>query len=215
MTIEEKKLAEAEARELIDDLLRSAGWSVQDYQNEDYKTFEQKLFSELTPVSELQEICMTLAHLPTKRAQELLAQFRQSERASEVGWLECAVDEGQFHYLLPENEQEEHDLLTLKVIQELEDAIVDLQIKYDEGQLFLKKRQIEHDAILELIKQGELDEEEALGFEDFRMVEESQLEDLAKEIAVKEKTVAQLKKSIQTTKYQNIDMTFIRHIHFL
>ena len=26
----------------------------QDYQNEDYKTFEQKLFSELTPVSELQ-----------------------------------------------------------------------------------------------------------------------------------------------------------------
>ena len=207
-------MAEAEARELIDDLLRSAGWSVQDYQNEDYKTFEQKLFSELTPVSELQEICMTLAHLPTKRAQELLAQFRQSERASEVGWLECAVDEGQFHYLSPENEQEEHDLLTLKVIQELEDAIVDLQIKYDEGQLFLKKRQIEHDAILELIKQGELDEEEALGFEDFRMIEESQLEDLAKEIAVKEKTVAQLKKSIQTTKYQNIDMTFIRHIHF-
>lgn len=185
----------------------------QDYQNEDYKTFEQKLFSELTPVSELQEICMTLAHLPTKRAQELLAQFRQSERASEVEWLECAVDEGQFHYLSPENEQEEHDLLTLKVIQELEDAIVDLQIKYDEGQLFLKKRQIEHDAILELIKQGELDEEEALGFEDFRMVEESQLEDLAKEIAVKEKTVAQLKKSIQTPKYQNIDMTFIRHIH--
>jgi hypothetical protein len=186
----------------------------QDYQNEDYKTFEQKLFSELTPVSELQEICMTLAHLPTKRAQELLAQFRQSERASEVEWLECAVDEGQFHYLSPENEQEEYDLLTLKVIQELEDAIVDLQIKYDEGQLFLKKRQIEHDALLELIKQGELDEEEALGFEDFRMVEESQLEDLAKKIAVKEKTVAQLKKSIQTAKYQNVDMTFIRHIHF-
>ena len=26
----------AEARELIDDLLRSAGWSMQDYQNEDF-----------------------------------------------------------------------------------------------------------------------------------------------------------------------------------
>ena len=36
MTVEEKKLAEAEARELIDDLLSSAGWSVQDYQNEDF-----------------------------------------------------------------------------------------------------------------------------------------------------------------------------------
>ena len=36
MTLEEKKLAEAEARELIDDLLSAAGWSVQDYQNEDF-----------------------------------------------------------------------------------------------------------------------------------------------------------------------------------
>jgi type I restriction enzyme R subunit len=33
---EVNKLAEAEARELIDDLLKSAGWSVQDYQKEDF-----------------------------------------------------------------------------------------------------------------------------------------------------------------------------------
>ena len=31
-----KKFAEAEVREFIDDLLRSAGWSVQDYQHEDF-----------------------------------------------------------------------------------------------------------------------------------------------------------------------------------
>ena len=36
MTIEEKNLAEAEAREIIDELLISAGWSVQDYRNEDF-----------------------------------------------------------------------------------------------------------------------------------------------------------------------------------
>ena len=36
MSLEEKNLAEAEARKFIDDLLISAGWSVQDYRNENF-----------------------------------------------------------------------------------------------------------------------------------------------------------------------------------
>ena len=37
---------------------------------------------------------MTLAHLPTKRAQALLEKFSESDRADEVEWLEPAMDEG-------------------------------------------------------------------------------------------------------------------------
>lgn len=186
----------------------------EDYQDADYDEFEMKLFSQFTSVEQLEEICMTLAHLPTKQAQELLDKFRQSERANEVGWLECAVDEGQFHYLSPTNEQEERDYLALKVMQELEDEIIDLQMEYDELQLHLDKQIIEHEAILELIKQGELDADEAVGFENFQVSTEMDMEKLAGEITVKEKTIQQIKKSIKTERYKNVDMMYMRHVHF-
>jgi hypothetical protein len=165
-------------------------------------------------VEQLEEICITLAHLPTKQAQELLDKFRQSERASEVGWLECAVDEGQFHYLSPTNEQEEREYLALKVMQELEDEIIDLQVEYDELKLQLDKRTIEYEAILELIKQGELDADEASGFEDYKMMTEEDMEEFTRQITVKEKTIQQIKKSIKTERYQNVDMMYMRNIHF-
>jgi len=46
-----------------------------DYTDKDYDVFEMKLFSQFTSVEQLEEICMTLAHLPTKRAQELLDEY--------------------------------------------------------------------------------------------------------------------------------------------
>ncbi len=64
-----------------------------------YRYFEVKLLSKETTKEELEDICMTLAHLPTKEAQDLLEKFKKSERAKEVKWLECAIDEGKFHYL--------------------------------------------------------------------------------------------------------------------
>jgi hypothetical protein len=185
-----------------------------DYTDKDYDEFEMKLFSQFTSVDQLEEICMTLAHLPTKRAQELLEKFSNSERASEVGWLEGAMDEGQFHYLSPTNEQEERDYLALKVMQEIEDEIVDLHVKYDELKLELDKREIEYGAILELIKQGELHEDEALGFQEYKGIQEKNMEELAHQIAVKEKTFDQIKKSVKTEKYKDVDMMYMRHIHF-
>ena len=68
----------------------------EDYNDKDYQEFHDKLFSSSTPKSELEEICMTLAHLPTKKAQYLLKYFSESDRANEVEWLEFAIEEGQF-----------------------------------------------------------------------------------------------------------------------
>lgn len=186
----------------------------EDYTDQDYDKFEMKLFSQFTSVEQLEEICMTLAHLPTKRAQELLEKFRQSERAGEVEWLECAVEEGEFHYLSPTNEQEGRDYLALKVMQEIEDEIIDLQVQHDECEIAFRKSQIEQEAILELIKNGELDEEAAAEFEDENQIFKSEMEDLQEQINVKEKVFDQIKKSIKTERYKNVDLMHMRHVHF-
>ncbi len=185
-----------------------------DYTDENYEKFEMKLFSQFTSVEQLEDICMTLAHLPTKEAQELLDKFRQSERASEVGWLECAVDEGQFLYLSPTSEQESRDFLALKVMQELEDRTIELQVEYDELKLGIDKLNIREEATLELIKQGEIDADEAIGFDTVRMIDENNMQKLADEITVNEKTIKQIRKSIKTERYKNVDTMQMQHIHF-
>ncbi|GAK60376.1 hypothetical protein U27_00267 [Candidatus Vecturithrix granuli] len=184
------------------------------YTEKDYDIFEMKLFSQFTSVEQLEEICMTLAHLPTKRAQELLKTFSQSERAKEVGWLECALDEGQYLYLSPMNKQEERDFLALKMLQELEDKIVDLQVKYDELDLAARKQQIEQEAITALIKRGELDQGEVAKFYEVNLKGESEMKELEKQIARQEKIFQQIKASIKTERYKNVPTSYMQHIHF-
>lgn len=184
------------------------------YTEKDYDIFEMKLFSQFTSVEQLEDICMTLAHLPTKRAQDLLKTFSQSERAKEVGWLECAMDEGQYLYLSPMNAQEERDFLALKLLQELEDKIVDLQIKHDELDLAVRKQQIEQEAITALIKRGELDQDEVAKFYNADLRGESEMQELAQQIAIQEKICQQIKASIMTERYKNVPTSYMQHIHF-
>ena len=108
---------------------------------EDMMRMAEALFAPNTPVAELERICMTLAHLPTEDAQGLLARFRRSPRAGEVSWLECAIDEGSYLLLTPTNELEEREFLTLKVIEDLSDEIVDLEARSDGLAPVLKKMQ--------------------------------------------------------------------------
>ena len=50
---------------------------------------------------------MLLAHLPTKKAQDLLKYFQKSDRAKEVEWLDIAIEEGQWHYSCTKDEEGE------------------------------------------------------------------------------------------------------------
>ncbi len=75
-----------------------------DFSDKDYKKFHDILFSPSTTVPELEKICMLLAHLPTKKAQDLLKYFQKSDRAKEVVWLDIAIEEGQFHYSCSKDE---------------------------------------------------------------------------------------------------------------
>ncbi|UCH98371.1 MAG: hypothetical protein JSV88_16430 [Candidatus Aminicenantes bacterium] len=185
-----------------------------EFTEEEYQEFEMKLFSSLATVSELERICMTLAHLPTKHAQDLLKRFKESDRAHEVKWLDMALEEGEFHYLSPGNEQEERDYLALKVMQEIEDEILELQIKCDEFKLDLDKMEIKQEAVRELIKKGELDADEELGFHDVNVWIQSNIDELHQQIMVKEKTFNQVKESIKTERYKDVDPQVMRDIHF-
>lgn len=184
------------------------------YTEKDYDIFEMKLFSQFTSVEQLEEICMTLAHLPTKRAQDLLKTFSQSERAKEVGWLENAMNEGQYLYLSPMNAQEERDFLALKMLQEFEEKIVELQLKYDELGLAARKERIELEAITALIKRGELDQDEAVKFHEVDSNRKADMQELAKQIAIQEKICQQIKASIKTERYKNVPTSYMQHIHF-
>lgn len=178
--------------------------SPDDYTEADYQVYEQKLFSPLTSVGELEEICMTLAHLPTKRAQELLSKFKKSRRASQVGWLDIAIEEGQLNYLSPNNEAERRDYLAVEVVQELENEIIELKVKYDKFQLDWDKQDIIHEAVRELVKLGEAALEEEIALQDNQLGVKSRMAELQSEIALKEKMVAQIKTSIKTERYTNL-----------
>jgi hypothetical protein len=157
---------------------------------------------------------MTLAHLPTKEAQELLEKFRQSDRADEVGWLQCAIDEGRFHYLSPTNEQEERDYLALKVLQEMEDQVVELETEYSGYEIELNKLEIEHEAVAALVKKGEIDENEEILYQDRKTMIESKMEELKKDIETQEKIFDQIKQSIKSEKYKDIDPMYMSEVVF-
>lgn len=185
-----------------------------DYDAEDYREFEKLLFSPYTSVEKLEEICMTLAHLPTKQAQDLLARFKTSKRASLVCWLETAVEEGQYHYLSPLNDQEERDYLALKVMQEIEDQVIEMETECSGYRHELSKMEIQFEAMRELIARGELSEDEMAGAHDYRLWIENRIEDLEQKIAVKEKIQEQILKSVKTERYQALDPTYMRDIHW-
>ncbi len=189
------------------------------YQQEDitdlqYHEMEKKLFSSSTSVSDLEKICMTLAHIPTQHAQNLLNRFKNSDRAQELDWLDEAVEEGQYHYLSPQDDQEERDYLALKVMQEMEEEIIDLQIKHDEAKLDFDKMAIKQEAVIDLVKKGELDESHEIGFHDINIMLTSRIEELSQDIIVKEKTLKRIKKSIKTERYKNLDPMVMKQVNF-
>jgi hypothetical protein len=185
-----------------------------DYDKSDLMRFAEKLFSPLTQPEELDEICMTLAHIPSKEAQELLNKFRESSRAGEVQFLEAAIDEGTYLYLSPTNDRERHEFLVLKVIQETTDAIIDLDIKYSELDLHYRKTDIKHQATQALVTAGALHPDEILGFDDAKLCLESDMEKLKAEIDTQEKLIKYLKTSITTEKYKNVSSSTMQHINF-
>ncbi len=190
------------------------------YSEMHYKYFEAKLFSKDTTREELEEICMTLAHLPTKEAQDLLDKFSKSKRANEVEWLECAIDEGKHWYLSPTNEQEERDYLALKMLQMKDDEIVELMGKRDEHDFQIQTMTIELQAFEKLAKEKNNQNEDndlkyrIIALQDLIKMKTASLEEAEKEIELQEKIQKKIKQSITTKRYKDVDPMSMNEIHF-
>ena len=183
-----------------------------------YRYFEAKLFSKETSKEELEDICMTLGHLPTKEAQDLLEKFKQSERAKEVGWLECAIDEGKHWYLSPTNEQEERDYLALKILSLKDDEIVELMGKQNEHNFQIRKMNIELEAMEKLVKEKDENKEDIkyriIALQDLIKIETTNLKEVEEEIEFQEKIREKIKQSIKTERYKDMDPMYMNEIHF-
>lgn len=183
-----------------------------------YRYFEAKLFSKETSKEELEDICMTLGHLPTKEAQDLLDKFKQNERAKEVEWLECAIDEGKHWYLSPTNEQEERDYLALKILNLKDDEIVELMGKQNEHNFQIRKMNIELEAIEKLAKGKDENKEDLkyriIALQELIKIEITKLEEVDKEIELQEKIREKIKQSITTERYKDMDPMYMNDVHF-
>jgi hypothetical protein len=190
--------------------------SVQDpdeYSDEDMMRFAERLFSPLTPAEELERICMLLAHLPTDAAQRLLRRFRESARAEEVVWIETAAEEGAFHLLEAQNDLEEQEFLMLKVIEELEDEILDLTARRDQLDLQRRKSELRGSAIKALVAERRLDPDESLGLDDALLCLNNDIAEIDARLEVQETVARYLQDSITTPRYKDVDPRVIRHIH--
>jgi len=186
----------------------------EDYSEKDYQRFRYLLFSDDTPQEELEDICMTLAHLPTKEANDLLEEFKKSDRADEVEWLECAVEENAFHYLMPDNEQEERDFLALKIVGEKDELIVHLMGECDKHELAIQKYEIELAALQELLSENPDLDSNISAIHELIVWEQSHLKTAREQIEVEEKIKAKIRACIQTERLKNLNPMDIEHFHF-
>jgi len=188
--------------------------SIQDpkkYRKSDYEKFEYLLFAEDTPVEILKDIVMTLAHLPTKQAQDLLGQFKKNDRAVEVEWLEMAINEGKTLYMWPENDQEEKDMMAVKLYNKISAQIIELMGEADVNEFKRKQYEIELVA-LEKLQNEKLSKNEnedikyrVIAIKDLIKMEENHLDKIKKEITVQDKIIKKIKEGITTERYKNIE----------
>lgn len=192
----------------------------ENFGDKDYKRFEYLLFAEDTPTEIIEEIVMTLAHLPTKRAQNLLNRFKDSVNAQKIDWLEPAMDEGNMLYIMPNGEQEERDFIAIKLYHKNEDHIVRLMGECDRYAYLIRQYEIEMDA-LKAVQKESTDEEEKkeIGYQitalsDLITMDRSHLHETEKEIAMQEKINEKIKAGIKTERYKKLSAADISGFHF-
>ncbi len=180
------------------------------YSEAHYKFYETKLFSAETSTEELEDICMTLAHLPTKEAQDLLEKFKQSERAEEIEWLESAINEGKNLLLSPTDEQEERDLIAHKLANECYDKIIAKLGEIENIKFKMQQSEVKNKAVTDYLEKAENEKKdvnlllEISGYENQMILMKNEIYNLEEEIETQEKMKNILRNSIVSDKFKQL-----------
>jgi len=177
-----------------------------EFSDKDYKEFHYKLMDEYTSTEELKEICMTLAHLPTINAKNILNEFKNSERADEVEWLDIAMDENEFLLMTPENEEEERDYMALELIKDIHQEIFELDEQIDELRDTIAKNKIRVEAYKQLSSEFEV-KKDIKNLEKTIQSDQVKLEDSQVEIFFKQNVCDTIHESIKTEKYKDMGLS--------
>ncbi|HEX9653320.1 MAG TPA: hypothetical protein VGA99_06385 [bacterium] len=119
-----------------------------DYTPAELKLWITKLHDRQTPTDELQKIAMTLAHIDHPEALQALEAFRESQRAQEIEWIDCAIDECTSYVLQPKNEREEKDYIRLELWQEYEEELLDKMAQRDAAEVHKQHLEVEKELLV-------------------------------------------------------------------
>lgn len=151
---------------------------------------------------------MELAHEGTKESVEKLERFIDETRDEDArSMAEIALDEARFHYLSPNNAQEERDFDLAFLIVKQEARLSDLQEKIDAVMHELAILEIEKDVHDALIADANKEHQEAWKYnfsEDNRMTVVMRRDELQGEVLYINAWLAQARKLIKTEKYKNL-----------
>ena len=188
--------------------------------DEEVQYYKKILTSTESSKKDLERVCMRLAHSSTKEAKDLLEEFSKSDRASEVEWLQCAIDEGEFYYYGPNDDEERRDLIAMKLYHKKFNEIYDLEHEADKHKFNMIVYNIEIDALKALLLET-TDEDEKSQIEiqlsvcnDLLTIEKGHYESKQYDINLMEKVHDKILQQITTERYKNLSYTFFDSFHF-
>jgi hypothetical protein len=179
-----------------------------DFTPAELKLWITKLLDPNTAKEELDRVAMTLAHIDHPEALQALEQFRDSPRAKEVEWIDCAIDECTGYVLEPKNEREEKDYLRVELWQDYEEELFDKMAQRDAAQVHKQQLEIEKQfleaAIAEAPNEGVRLQlmARASGIDHRILIAENDRMNLDEEIAGLEFIVEQIEKAVESPIYR-------------
>jgi hypothetical protein len=191
-----------------------------DYTPAELKFWIAKLYDPHTPTDELQRIAMTLAHVDHPEALQALEQFRESPRAGEVEWIDCAIDECAYGVLSPTNGREKKDYVHVELWQEYEEELLDKVAQRDAAEVHKQHLEVEKELLANAIANApdasirlQLMARES-GIDHLILMAENDRTNLEEEIAALEYLIAQVEKAVESPIYRKYGKKEIGvHIH--
>jgi len=192
----------------------------QDFTPAELKSWITKLHDPRTPAEELKNLAMTLAHVDHPEALQALEEFRESPRAKEVDWIDCAIEECTYGVLSPSNEREQKDYLRVELWQEYEEELFDKMGQREAATVHKQQLAVEKE-FLEKAMAAAPNESIRLqlmmrhsGIDHLIIIAENDRMNLAEEIAGLEFIVEQIERAIESPLYRQHGKREIgAHIH--
>lgn len=160
----------------------------------------------------------TLAHQGTKEALNEIADFiLKTEDADLRDFAEMALDEAEFLYYSPVNEQEEKDLLVAKMIKEHDEQLFSLISRYDCAKLELEKLEIEKDIdrkVCGVSKKGQEVKSESRFSAEYYAIVKEKMEKIEADIDYESAWIKEAEKMIKTEKFKDFPVDVLDKLHF-